>query len=232
MPQRSSRCRGQTPTIAEPRHRRTQLRMHPPAHRQKIPETLIHSGSITRKPAESRNIHRVRVRGRRHLRQLLRIPQQQQVTGRTGNRQRIRQRKLSRLINHQKIQRRLLKQGSIRKIPGGTTEYETLPISAARAPLLNRGARPLSPRKIRPLGSPRQFSDPLSREQLALNHRREHILNHRMRLRHHAHPPASSHQRRNHMRTQERLPRTRWALHRHIRRVQRTHRRVHRPHHR
>ena len=218
------RCARQRAIIRQPRHALAQRRIHTPRLTQEIAKTRIQCRRAVRQPAQRRNIHRVRMHARRHLRQLLRIAQQQYRTRRTSRRHRVRQRELARLIDHQHIQR-----------PGGhATLTHVIPHRAAKqqAALTGNQLHQLGIRHLRPRGV-------LGHRLAAQTHRagdiktlagaaRQHeILNHRMRLSDHAHLRALRHQARNHVRSEEGLTRTGRALNRHIGVVEGANRRVH-----
>ena len=209
--------------IRQPRNPLAQRRIHAPRLTQEIAKTRIQRRRTIRQPPQRRNIHRVRMHTRRHLRQLLRIAQQQHRTRRTSRRHRIRQRELARLVNHQHIQR-----------PGGHAALtHVIPHRAAKEQtaltgnqLAQRGIRHLRPRGVRSHRLAAQTHRTRNIKTITGAARQHEILNHRMRLSDHAHLRTLRHQTRNHMRSEESLTRTGRALNRHIGVVESANRRV------
>ena len=213
--------------IRQPRNPLAQRRIHTPRLTQEIAKTRIQRRRPIRQPAQRRNIHRVRVHTRRHLRQLLRIAQQQHRTRRTSRRHRIRQRELARLINHQNIQRPGRHATLTHVIPHRTAKQQA---ARTRNQLDQLRIRHLRPRGVRGHRLAAQTHRARNIKTITGTARQHEILNHRMRLSHHAHLRALSHQTRNHMRGEESLTRTRRALNRHIGMVESANRRVHGTH--
>ena len=181
--------------IGQPRNPLAQRRIHTPRLTQEIATTRIQRRRPIRQPTQRRNIHRVRMNTRRHLRQLLRIAQQQHRTRRTSCRHRICQRELASLINHQHIQR-----------PGRhTTLTHVIPRRAAKQQTARtrNQLHQLRIRHLRPRGGGHRLTAQTHRTRniktITGTARQHKILNHRMRLSHHAHLRALRHQARNHV---------------------------------
>ena len=220
---RSRRAR-QRAIIRQPRNPLTQRRIHTPRLTQEIAKTRIQRRRPIRQPAQRRNIHRVRVHTRRHLRQLLRVPQQQHRTRRTSRRHRIRQRELARLINHQNVQRPGRHATLTHVIPHRAAKEQT---ALTGNQLHQLGVGHLGPRDIRGHRLAAQTHRTRNIKTITGTAHHHEVLNHRVRLSHHANLRALSHQTRNHMRGEEGLTRAGRALNCHIGAVEGANRRVH-----
>ena len=210
--------------IRQPRNPLAQRRIHTPRLTQEIAKTRIQRRRAIRQPAQRRNIHRVRMHTRRHLRQLLRITQQQHRTRRTSRRHRIRQRELASLINHQHVQRPGRHATLTHVIPHRAAKQQT---ARTRNQLHQLRIRHLRPRGVRGHRLVAQTHRTRNIKTITGAARQHKILNHRMRLSYHAHLRALRHQARNHVRSEESLARTGRALNRHIGAVEGANRRVH-----
>ena len=222
----TSRRRGarQRAIIRQPRNPLTQRRIHTPRLTQEIAKTRIQRRRAIRQPAQRRNIHRVRMHTRRHLRQLLRITQQQHRTRRTSRRHRIRQRELARLINHQHVQRPGGHATLAHVIPHRTAKQQA---ARTRNQLHQLRIRHLRPRGVRGHRFAAQTHRTRNIKTITGAARQHKILNHRMRLSYHTHLRTLRHQARNHVRGEESLARTGRALNRHVGAVEGANRRVH-----
>ena len=180
--------------VREVRDRRAERRVHPPRAGQEVAELVGQRVVAVDQPAERRPVHRLRVPALGHLRQLLRVAEEQQVPGRRRHRDRVREGELPGLVDDEQVEPAVGDPVAAGEVPLGAADDE-----AARLPGVERD-RVLALRQRLPDGVVgvlvlRLLADAL-RGQPGVVDGAQHVLDHRVRLRDDAHLPALRRERR------------------------------------
>ena len=122
--QRGDRMRVQLAVVRQVRHGLGDGRMHPPALGEEVAVLGRQHVVAVGDPAERRRVDRLGVVALAHLRQLLRVAEQQQVACGDARRDRGGERELAGLVDHEQVERPAGHAVGVREVPRGAADDE------------------------------------------------------------------------------------------------------------
>ena len=120
---RRRRVRGELTAVRQPRDRLGDARVHAPRAREEVAVLGRDDIGAVHDPAERRRVDRLGVRPLAHLRQLLRVAEQQQARGRERDGDRRGERELAGLVDHEQVEALARDARVVREVPRRASDH-------------------------------------------------------------------------------------------------------------